>query len=489
MKETIWGISAGHHDAAISVVNEYNDILFAGHAERYSRIKNDPNLNIDLVYDAIQYGGLPDRIVWYEKYLSKWWRQIRTKDWARLAFTKSPREHLKPFRELKGVPLNQVSHHHSHAAGGYYTSPFNHAAVLVIDAIGEWETTTIWFGLNDKLEKIKSWKYPKSLGLQYSAYTQEAGYEPNKDEHKLMAESGLDQFAQHHHNLKPHYDDWLTKNFHKGEVPFQKGYLRSEDIACISQTIYEGAFKKLLLECRNLSPNLVLSGGCALNCTANQIIEDVFDDCWIMPNPGDAGSSLGAVAAYRQTKLNWNGPYLGHDIGSKGKYPIDEIIKALKKQDMAGVAYGRAEFGPRALGHRSLFALPHTKDIKQKINKLKGREEWMPLAAMIPSWYVDELFHPQDFNIGRRIYMQYTSQFLPYTSDDLKSIQHEDNTCRIQVINNQLDNLDDLLHAVKREFDVPPILINTSLNLKDEPIVNNRNDKEDFEYYAKIPVV
>ena len=348
----IWGISANSHDAAITVVQD-KEILFASQSERYSGVKNDAHLNADIVADAYRYGE-PDEVVWYERPLMKSLRQLHAgQGWV----NNSAKQYVRNYGIT--APVITVDHHHSHAAGGYYTSNFDEAAVLVIDAIGEFDTTTIWYGKGTKLEKKFAIKYPHSLGLWYSAMTQRVGLKPNEEEYILMGMAAygdplkytasiLEDFFDSRHILK------LNHNLHRGCM-WWRPELHTEqdmyDIAAATQFIYELHLHDLMDEAQKLtgSKNLVLGGGCALNCVANTIAFQYFERVWIMPNPGDAGNSLGAVAAFQEEFLNWRGPYLGLDIGMK--YPIEQLINVLTTDKIAGVAHGRAEFGPRALGH------------------------------------------------------------------------------------------------------------------------------------------
>jgi len=329
----IWGISANSHDAAITVVED-KEILFASQSERYSGVKNDAHLNFEIIDDAKRYGE-PDVIVWYEKSWLKSLRQIRAGQGFNF-FSNEPDVYLRQYNI--DVPVTSVGHHHSHAAGGYYTSPYQEAAVLVIDAIGEFDTTSIWHGTGTKLEKKFSLKYPHSLGLWYSAMTQRVGLKPNEEEYILMGMAAygdplkytamiLEDFFDSKHMLK------MNHNLHRGCM-WWRPELNTEqdkyDIAAATQFIYEMSFHDLLDEAKKLtgSKNLVLGGGCALNCVANSIAFQYFDNVWIMPNPGDAGNSLGAIAAYQQEFLNWRGPYLGLDIGIK--YPTEQLIDTLQ---------------------------------------------------------------------------------------------------------------------------------------------------------------
>jgi carbamoyltransferase len=221
-------------------------------------------------------------------------------------------------------------------------------------------------------------------------------------------------------------------------------------------------------------------GGCALNSKANTDLWDIFEDIWIMPNPGDAGSSLGAAAALYGKHLNWQGPYLGYDLG--GEYPVQKILDEIMTNKIAAVATGRAEFGPRALGNRSILADPRDPDIKNKVNRIKQRELFRPFAPVIMEEYASEWFD-----------MRYTSPYMQYTPRCLKpdlipSVVHQDGTSRVQTVNrDQHRGLYELLKAFYEATGVP-ILLNTSLNIKGQPLLNDEEDIWQWEkqYNTKI---
>jgi len=481
----IWGISANSHDAAITVVED-KEILFASQSERYSGVKNDAHLNAGIVSDAYRYGE-PDMVIWYERPWMKSLRQLRAgQGWVNNSAKQYVRNHNIQ------APVVTVDHHHSHAAGGYYTSNFDEAAVLVIDAIGEFDTTSIWHGKGTKLEKKFSLSYPDSLGLWYSAMTQRVGLKPNEEEYILMGMAAygdplkytpmiLEDFFDSRHMLK------LTHNLHRGCMWWRPELNTTQDmydIAAATQFIYELCFHDLLDEAKKLtgSKNLVLGGGCALNCVANSIAFQYFERVWIMPNPGDAGNSLGAITAYQQEFLNWHGPYLGLDIGMK--YPTDQLISTLKTDKIAGVASGRAEFGPRALGHRSLLADPRGDDIKDKVNSIKKRQKFRPFAPAILAEHANEYFH---MPAAESPYMQYTAT----CKKPLKfpAIIHADGTSRVQTVS-KTDSPEfyNFLQEWYRETGCPMVL-NTSLNIRGKPMVNTRQDAMEFQQMYNVSVL
>jgi len=487
-----WGISANSHDAALAVFNK-NDLQFASHSERYSGIKNDPDLNKKIIDDALEYGE-PDEIVWYENPYKKSLRQL----YAGQGLTWNE-NNIKKYLQGYGLssPIKYSSHHGSHAAAGYYTSGLMDASIICIDSIGEFETLTIWQGIGQNIIKLFSQRYPHSLGLWYSAMTQRIGLKPNEDEYILMGMAAygdpmrlftdiLDDFFETQGVSSPKIK--FKQNLHRGCKSWRQD-LQSEqdlfDIAAGTQAVYEYIFKNILEWTRlNISSkNVVLMGGCALNCVANRWAEEIFDKVWIMPNPGDAGSAVGSVLYKRRQHIEWPGAYLGHNIVKC--YPITEAIQTLERNRIVGVACGKAEFGPRALGNRSLFADPRGVDIKDTVNKIKRRQEFRPFAPVILAESVHEYFDvPKGWQSP---YMQLTAK-CKYP-EAYPAIVHTDNTSRIQTVTEQdHPGLYSLLKQWGTKTGVP-MLLNTSLNIKGKPIVNDEKDAKDFEQYYGVKVV
>lgn len=432
----ITGISHGFHDAAIAKIDGDGNIIYASHSERLSRIKNDKDLSPDFDIEGIT--------VFYEKPFAK---NIR-----RLYAGQSWKTRPKYDRYVK--------HHWSHAAGSYYTRPFDEEPVcVVIDAIGEWDTASIWW----KKKKVWSLKYPKSLGLFYSAITQACGLKPNEDEYITM---GMAAFGDPIHNLNP-YD-----YYHKG-VKLEG---RPEDLAASAQCIIENEIMSIMQRARKYSPYLCYGGGVALNCVANSKIYYMFDKVWIMPSPGDSGGALGAAAAYLDKRLNWKDAYLGTDIRST----IDprKVVKHLVKHGVCGVANGPAEFGPRALGNRSLLGDPR-RDIKDTVNEIKRRQKFRPFAPAILEEWADKYFTGP-----MNEYMQYVAR----ANHDFKSVTHVDGTARVQVVKKDCRSI---LRLVLEEWynkTKCPMLLNTSLNIKGQPIVDSTYDAVNFEKEYNVKV-
>ena len=497
---TIWGVNVGTHDSSIASVVD-GELVFAAHSERSSRKKNDRLLHPTTVQQALSITGEPDKIVFYER---DNWKRVRQL-WAgqyRTAFTKPNVRSLIPIVDTipiedtmyTHVPSVSVAHHHSHAAAGYYTSPYTDAAVLVVDSIGEWETLTIWKGEGRKLKRVYSQGYPHSVGLWYSAMTQRIGLKPNEDEYILMGWAALGDPDKYKKRI---YDDFFKplkpgsagvkfrENLHRGcltwapELNTPQDYA---DIAAGTQAVYEHVFKHLINETKRLvnSDNLVVMGGCALNCVANSIAHREYNgNVWIMPNPGDAGSSLGAVLAYQQDFIEWTGPYQGYNIA--GDYPVTDLFKQLKSTGLVGVANGKAEFGPRALGNRSLLADPRGTDVKDRVNTVKRRQEFRPFAPVILESDASDYF---DGPVGP--YMQYTS--VCKQPELFPAIAHYDNTSRVQTVNQQEHpGLFKLLTEWKKRTGCP-MLLNTSLNIKGEPMVDTEADAERWQEQYNVPV-
>ena len=480
-----WGISANSHDAALAVFTD-DGLEFASHAERFSGIKNDPHLNKEIINYARTFGD-PNEVIWYERPGLKTLRQFRAGQGLRLG-----ENNISRYLRSYGIsaPIKYTDHHESHAAAGYYTSGFTDACVVVCDSIGEFDTLTIWHGKGDTLQPIYKQKYPHSVGLWYSALTQRVGLKPQEDEYILMGMAAYGDPDRLYHDIKSDFvevgDRTLVKfkqNLHRGCRDWRPDLVLEQDmfdIAAGTQAVYEDILRWVLGKAARMLPtkNLVLMGGCALNCSANHIAYDYFDDVWIMPNPGDAGSAIGCVLAHKKQHMEMPHVYSGYKI--KGEYPVEEIIKELKTTGICGVANGRAEFGPRALGNRSLLADPRGEHIKDRVNEIKQRQQFRPFAPAVLEERVGDYF---DGPTGP--FMQYTATC---TDSGLPAIQHRDGTSRVQTVpKNQSSGFRRLLERWYEETGCP-VLLNTSLNIKGMPIVNTQLDAIEFEKKYRIKV-
>ena len=475
----ILGINETTHDAAVTLVED-GKILFAGHAERYSKNKNDWFTNKELILEALSFGK-PDQIAYYEDHWLKKFRIFLHGGFG------GAKPHYKSMPELQGIPVHTVYHHHSHAAAGYYTSTFDDAAIVVLDAIGEFTTSSIWIGEGDNLKQLKRWGYPFSFGLFYSAFTQLIGLKPNEEEYILMGMAAYGDKDIYYEKVKSYFPSTYKQkyNFHKGIYDWGQDITDNDKfhIAACVQRVYEERLYEFMIDARKKTgkKNLVFMGGCALNCSANTKLWEIFDDIWIMPNPGDAGSSLGAAAAFGGTHLYWQNAYLGHQLGKK--YPVKKIFDQIMKNKIAAVATGRAEFGPRALGNRSILADPRDPDIKNKVNKIKKREEFRPFAPVIMEEHASEWF---DMNFVSP-YMQFA--VVCKYPEKVPSIVHYDGTSRVQTVNKkQNPGLYKLLEMFYNETGIP-MLLNTSLNIKGQPLLNDKKDIAEWETLYGMEII
>ena len=488
----ILGISAGFHDAAATVINTQGEILFAAHSERYSKKKNDENFCQGLLDDILPYS--PKIVAYYERPWKKQLRRLYSGEginWNSLTVKQTIQQQLSGQIEPKEV--SSFNHHLSHAAAGFQTSPYDRATVVVIDAIGEWDTISIWGAEYDsrgyaQYKKLWSQKYPHSIGLFYSAMTQRVGLKPNEDEYILMGMSayGRNGYAT---SLQDLYVDneWTAtfkQNLHIGDDNKFIPDIHDSDLAQAAQKVLERLVYNIMRRARDFrwSSNLVYMGGVALNCLANRNLGEYFENIWIMSNPGDAGSSLGAAALEYGRRVNWINAYLGHNI--PGAYPVTPILDALLSDGICGVASGRAEFGPRALGNRSLLADPRGPDIKDRVNEIKRRQKFRPFAPVILEEMADQYF---DFRSGwsDSRYMQSVAQ-CRYTSR-FPAICHYDGTSRVQTVPKDGSGIRELLEKWFMLTDCP-MLLNTSLNIKGEPMVNDRADADRFEVKYGVQV-
>jgi carbamoyltransferase len=467
----ILGISEGSHDACWALI-ENGRILEAHHAERHSHIKNDKWLNPKLLPDA-------DVIVGHQ-FLDK---VNERRKW-------SYQEPMK--RNI--VPDVEYNHHETHAWAGWATSPFDDCDILTIDAIGEWDTASAWEVRDGIWKQTWGMKYPKSYGLPYSQITSQLGYTPMQDEYIIMAMAALGGrydrkdpklfgFVDAVPKLAPmfcgysHIDHYLFHpRYENQRIDISKMTIpKARDLARNVQSHYEFYLTKLIQR-HTSHKNLILGGGCALNCVANSKIRG--KNIWIMPNPGDGGSALGAAARHYGKKLKWKGPYLGTEVP---RMDPQKIVDELLDWGIAAVCSGRAEFGPRALGNRSLLADPRGKVTKLQIDKLKGRkEQWRPFAPAILAEEYDEYF------IGPASeYMQFTA--LHNTENQRRNkptllplVTAIDNSARVQLVEKNCESvLREVLELWNKETGCP-VLLNTSLNRKGMPIVDNMYDYKNY---------
>ena len=436
----ITGLSYGFHDAGYALLAD-GQIKECHHSERFTKQKNDkapvplPSLGKTAYYERPRVKNLR------RLYAGQNWRNER------------------PIHDY------YFSHHWSHAAAAYYTRPYGgiEPVCVVIDAIGEWDTVSIWY----KKKKVWSQKYPYSIGLFYSAITQHIGFKPNEDEYITM---GMAAFGEPTVDLEYLFD----QNLHLGIREVIQHDVR--DIAASAQALAEKKILEVMNRARKYSKHLCYGGGVALNCVANSKIKKMFDSVWIMPNPGDAGSALGAALSVNQHRVPFTDAYLGYNIVKQ--LNAKDIVKHLLKYNYCGIANGKAEFGPRALGNRSLIADPRL-DIKDTVNEIKKRQKFRPFAPAILEEYANDYFEGP-----MNEYMQYVAK----AKHDYRSVSHIDGTARVQIVKK---NCSSIIRPVLEEwYDATgcPMLLNTSLNIKGKPMVNDWLDAMNFEKQYKVKV-
>jgi carbamoyltransferase len=300
-----WGITALNHGSSLAAFRN-NELVF------YKECRLD-ELDKSIVHHALDFGG-PDTVYWYENPYLKKLRQLRAGQWNRVLDSNDlPKQYLKRIN-VRYADIKYTKHHASHAAAGYYTAPFDNCAVVVLDAIGEFECASIWHGLNGQLTKVWSRPYPHSLGLFYSAFTDLLGFTPVAEEHLLQDLSLSGDSDRYYHEVKDYFDGVvsLKYNLHKGVRNWSYEIENNQDrkdIAAAVQRVFEEQIALVTKMAQILIPtkNLVYMGGCAMNSKANQQLPGQWDKIWSLPNPGDASSSVGSVLYHtKQRQINYN---------------------------------------------------------------------------------------------------------------------------------------------------------------------------------------
>ena len=381
----VLGFSEGFHDAAVTVLDG-SEILFAGHSERFSKVKNDKYVCQELKDYVKKYDA--DTIAFYERPFIKRTRQAYAGQW-KSAFKA---------RHLNYDYDHCFNHHLSHAAAAFQCSEFSNANALVVDAIGEWDTVSVWYCeyVNDvaRYTKLKSLKYPTSIGLFYSAVTARVGLKPMEDEYITM---GMAAYGKPNRVL---YEElrrmMLKKNLHRGMRGLLSEY-EDVDIAYNAQKLVENILKTFVTKLDKKLP-MVYGGGVALNSVANGLVLRGKQH-YVFPNPGDAGSSLGAAALVHGQKIKYEHSFLGYKLQMLNVDQIKHVVDLLEKGEPVGIAAGKAEFGPRALGNRSLLCDPRTAENKDRVNDIKKRQKFRPFAPSILSEHADNYLLNTSLNI------------------------------------------------------------------------------------------
>ncbi len=533
----ILGISCYYHDSAAALLRD-GKIVAAAQQERFSREKHDPSFPSRAIEYCLREGGIRgedlDQVGFYDKpfikferimltYLQTFPRSVRafmeampqwleTKLWAPA--------NIRAETGFRGRPIF-LSHHLSHAASSFLVSPFDEAAILTVDGVGEWSTATLGEGRGNDIRLIRDIRFPHSLGLLYSALTYYLGFKVNSAEYKVMGlapygePSYMDRFRELvyvdedggiHLNMKYfayHYGLTMTnRRFDKlfGDPPRQpesKLEQRHSDIAASLQKVTEEAVLKMANAVHRETGHkkLCMAGGVALNCVANGRVlrETPFDDVFIMPAAGDAGGAVGAAAYIYHTILGnprenaWDTAFLGPEwsTGQIRAYlddneiphremERDELLKTtaglIADQKVVGWFQGRMEFGPRALGARSILADARNPENKDRVNlKIKFREGFRPFAPTVPEDKVSEWFELDRPSPYMLLVAQVKNGRIP-------SVTHVDGSARIQTIARRENELYYDLISEFEKLTGCPVIINTSFNVRGEPIVCSPHD-------------
>jgi carbamoyltransferase len=561
----ILGVSAYYHDAAAALVCD-GKIISAAQEERFTRKKNDSDFPRHAIQFCLRHANLTpaqlDAVVFYDKPILKFarlletylavapggWRTFPTvlSNWLgeKLDLRKAIRAELPELRPDCEILFTE--HHQSHAASAFYPSPFDEAAILTIDGVGEWATTTIGHGRGNEIKMLKELRFPHSLGLVYSAFTDYCGFRINSGEYKLMglAPYGEPKFAgairRELLDIKPDgsfrlnldYFNFLrgttmtNEKFHQlfggpPRGPEEKIEQRHMDVARSIQLVTEEIMLLLARHAREVTglKNLCMAGGVALNCVANGIIlrEKIFERIWIQPAAGDAGGALGAaLAAWHAHKENSRvaaptdsmqasllGPGYSDDEIETVLRPhnavfqqlekdalLDFTVELLKAEKVIGWFQGRMEFGPRALGNRSILGDARSAKMQSVMNlKVKFRESFRPFAPIVRRERVADYFEldagspymllvaPVKKELCREVSPEIKGfDRLKEIRSTLPAITHVDCSARIQTVEREGNPL---LYDLLLRFEQATgcgVLVNTSFNVRGEPVVCTPDD-------------
>ena len=566
---SILGISAFYHDSAAALIID-GKIISAAQEERFSRKKHDARYPYNAVQFVLNNSNLKlnsiDYIVFFEKPFLKFERLLETylafapKGFASFSMSMpiwlreklfqkkflfdQLKQHDKDFDDINKIHFSE--HHYSHAASAFYPSPFKEAVILTLDGVGEWATTTVAIGKENKINMLKEIHFPHSIGLLYSAFTYYTGFKVNSGEYKVM---GLAPYGQPKYkdliikelidlkddgsfrlNMKYfNYATGLTMTNDKFSKLFGKKVRDPEkelltqfhmDIAASIQAVTEEIVLRLTSSISKETniKNLCMAGGVALNCVANGKIlkNNIFENIWFQPAAGDAGGSLGAALAFWFQELgnkrkiatigdDMQGSYLGpsfnndqientlKNLGARyekqnGDNLINIIANELKNQKTIGWFQGRMEFGPRALGARSILADPRSEKMQKELNlKVKFRESFRPFAPSILREDVNDWFDinsdspymllvanvkkNKQISMSEKDQKLFGIEKLNVKRSSIPAVTHVDYSARIQTVNKETNiKYYKLLNKFK-EITGCPLLVNTSFNVRGEPIV------------------
>ena len=528
------GVSFYYHDAAAALI-ENGRVIVAAEEERFTRRKHDSGFPKNAIRFCLDYTNTSaselKSVVFYEKPIKKLERALVSSKSHGEQAAKLVDRHLRNFvhRESRiredllaalgcEVPVEYCEHHLSHAASAFYTSPFERAAILTVDGVGEWATTGLYVGGPNGIEQVKEIHYPNSIGLFYAAMTAYLGFEVNEGEYKVM---GLASYGQPTYDeqvsklLTLHEDGSFTNNLDYFSYTYDETGMftpklvdllgpardptepvteRHMNIAASLQKLCENALVNLTKAAHRQTglENLCMAGGVAHNVVANSRIlaESGFKQIFIQPASGDSGSSIGAaLQAYSghapisplELYDTCLGPSFSNEIVEEAlkqfgaeyeRYAPDALCeqtgRLLNDGFVIGWFQGRMEFGPRALGCRSILASPCRSDMKEILNaRVKFREEFRPFAPAILEEYASEYF----YQTGNSPYMLFCPKVREDKKDIIPAVTHVDGTARVQTVSKALNARFYAMIEAFAKLSGVPVVINTSFNVKGEPIV------------------
>lgn len=572
----VLGISALYHDAAAALVQD-GEIVAAAQEERFTRRKHDPSIPNHAIEYCLKEGNVePDNlhaVVYYDNpflTLGRFIQNLRyagkdSRDVLKLSLDPLIRNKMW-IHHMLGDSLGRLGienklyvaeHHVSHAASAYFPSPYQKAAIVTVDGVGEYATTTIGYGEGNYIKILQEIDYPHSLGLLYSAFTYFCGFKVNSGDYKLMGlapygepvyynlikENLIDIKLDGSYRLNLEYFDYQygrTMTNHKfaklfgGEKRELESVItkREMDMAASVQKIIEEVIVLMVRHAKELVgeavENLVLAGGVALNCVANGTLlrEKIFKNIWVQPAAGDAGGAVGAAMFYYYQYCNkerkaddvhdkQRGSYLGPAYADEviekffddKKYPYhkqkneqefyQEIARLLNAQKVIGLFEGRMEYGPRALGNRSIIADPRSPKMQSRLNlKIKYRESFRPFAPSVLEEKAEEYFEMTckspymlfcaDVQKKRRKHFSVEKEIetcqenlisvVNEVRSDLPAITHVDYSARIQTVNEEDNPIYYKIIKAFQQLTGCGVIINTSFNVRGEPIVCTPED-------------
>jgi carbamoyltransferase len=534
----ILGLSCFYHDAAACLLKD-GKIVAAAEEERFTRIKHDINFPINAINYCLTQENIKindvDFIGFYEKPLLKFERILHSHlemfPWSFWTFFKTIPSWLNEKLKVPSIIRKKlhyngeilfVDHHLAHAASCYLVSPFKKAAILTVDGVGEWSTTTYGYGEDNEIVLLKELQFPHSLGLLYSAVTAYLGFKVNNDEYKVMGLASYgkpvyyDEFMKiidlkedgsfkldmsyfvYHYKLTM-FGKKFIKTFGQPRDPESEITERHNDIAASLQKVTEDVLFKILNHVykETKSKNLCMAGGVALNSVANgKIVKNTpFRKMYIQPAASDAGTSLGVAMYIYNTILGKKRTYVMENVYLGPEFSDEHIENFLKKQKIkfktfsnddelikktselilnnkiVGWFQGRMEWGPRALGNRSILANACSSDMKDILNeKVKHREDFRPFAPVIPREDVKNYFEIDKYSENSP-FMLFVYPIKKNKHKAIPAVTHIDGSGRLQTI---MEHENPRYYHLIREFEKltgVPVLINTSFNIRGEPIV------------------